>query len=143
MHTKRFALLSLLLCLLVLPLAADVQSAFSYLLPLDTTIGHVVDPAEGSVELLTSQALQSSYDLAWLDRYVPVELHQSFVYTYDQVLSSLLPCKQVLIGEATLRGSLYEVRFRILADTAATGSCVWYLEEHGRMFLLSLTLDRP
>lgn len=143
MPTKRFALLPLLLCLIVLPVAADVQSAFSSILPFDVTIGQVVDPAQGSVELLTSQALHSAYDLAWLDRYVPVELHQSFVHTYDQVLSSLLPCEQVLIGKATLRGSLHEVRFRILSDTAATGSCVWYREENGTMFLLSLNLDRP
>lgn len=140
MPIKRVALLSLFLALVMAPLAAGVQSAFSYILPADITIGQVVEPKQGSVEMLTLQALGRPYDPAWLESFVPAELHQSFVHTYDQLLSSLLPCKQVLIGKATLRGTLYEVPFRTLSDRLATGSFIWYLDEDGQTFLLSLSL---
>ncbi len=140
MPIKRLALLALLLALVTSPLASAVQSAFSYLLPVDSTIGQVIEPEEGSVELLTLQALGSPYDPAWLESYVPGELHQSFVHTYDQLLASLLPIRDVLIGKAILRGTLYEVPFRTLSGRLATGSFVWYLDEDGETFLVSLSL---
>jgi hypothetical protein len=138
---KHPVLLSLVLSMMLMPLAAEVQGEFAYTLPYDSVIAHVVEPQEGSVELLTSQALHTPYGLQWLELYVPGELHRSFVHTYDQLLSSLLPCEQVLIGKATLRGNLQEVPFRILSERPATGSCVWYRDENGQDFLLSLSLE--
>lgn len=138
--------LLIILLLFFSSLALDARDAIlarlSYQLPVHASIGQVVQVQQGSAEEKTMQALESAYSQVWVDGYVPASLRQAFVYTYDSLLVSLLPVKEVQIGKAVKRDVLFEVPFAVYQPSYRTGTMIWTPDEAGDWVLLSLTVSQ-
>ena len=143
-HARLCLVLSCLLVgatLAAVPLATRLSFTLTPpLLSQDTLIGQLVEPEQGSVEAYTAQALQESYDLAWIERYVSKDVRPSFVRSFDQELSSLLPQTMLTFGKAVRRQESLSVPFRY-GQEMKSGTFVWIEESEGVYTLLSLSLN--
>ncbi|MDY0290290.1 MAG: hypothetical protein RBR15_15795 [Sphaerochaeta sp.] len=143
-HARLSLVLSCLLfgaTLAAVPLAT--QLSFAHIPPLlaqDSLTGQLVEPEEGSVEAFTAQALGEPYTLAWVERYVPEDVRYSFVRTFDQDLSLLLPQTMLTFGKAVHRQESLSVPFRY-GKEMRSGTFVWIEMEPGEYTLLSISLN--
>ena len=139
---KEIFLFPILLCLCVVPLAADetnsFQEAYDAQLPTDAMIGQIVRGEAGSAEEITKQALGEPYGLVWLERYVSEILRKAFANTYNEQLVSLLPAEQVQVGRAMVRSGLYEVPFCFHSPIYHWGTMVWTSNEKDEWELLAI-----
>lgn len=133
---SRNCILVLLIGLASFPLFANPSS----LLPIDLNVGQIVEGLPGSVEEKAEEALSRSYSLAWLESYIPSSMRIGFVHTYDRLLASLLPVRQLQIAKANVRGTLFEVPFCYHEPHYGYGSMTWMQNEEGAFVLLSLSV---
>ena len=110
------------------------------LLPLDQNIGQVIEAEPDSIELTAKTALSQSYSPAWIETYIPSSMRTGFVFTYDRLLASLLPLKQLQVAASIQRGHLFEIPFCYHEPTYGYGSMTWMLNEDGHFVLLSLSV---
>lgn len=110
------------------------------LLPLDQNIGQVIEAEPNSIEQTAKTALSQSYSLSWIETYIPASMRTGFVFTYDRLLASLLPLKQLQVAASIQRGHLFEIPFCYHEPTYGYGSMTWMLNEDGHFVLLSLSV---
>lgn len=110
------------------------------LLPLDQNIGQVIEAEPNSIEQTAKTALSQSYSLSWIETYIPSSMRTGFVFTYDRLLASLLPLKQLQVAASIQRGHLFEIPFCYHEPTYGYGSMTWMLNEDGHFVLLSLSV---
>lgn len=111
-----------------------------HLLPLDQNIGQVIEAEPNSIEQTAKTALSQSYSLSWIETYIPASMRTGFVFTYDRLLASLLPLKQLQVAASIQRGHLFEIPFCYHEPTYGYGSMTWMLNEDGHFVLLSLSV---
>ena len=110
------------------------------LLPLDQNIGQIIEAEPNSIEQTAKTALSQSYSLSWIETYIPSSMRTGFVFTYDRLLASLLPLKQLQVAASIQRGHLFEIPFCYHEPTYGYGSMTWMQNEDGRYVLLSLSV---
>ncbi|MGH0053057.1 MAG: hypothetical protein ACQ5SW_06690 [Sphaerochaetaceae bacterium] len=142
---KEIISLVTLLIVLSFPLVAmetrEFQAEYEPLLPLDATIGQIVEGEPGSAEEATREALGGTYSPAWIERYVSETFRKAFVNTYETLLLSLLPADQLQVGKATIRTNLYEVPFCIHMPVYRWGTMGWTRDEAGKWVLLTVSVN--
>lgn len=130
---------------MAIPLSAlplGTQLSFTYGTPTlakDPSIGLLIEPEEGSVEALSSQAISMAYSKEWIERFVSEDLRFAFTRTYDQVLAKLLPQSSISVGKAIRGNDMIEVPLRFGPDMKY-GSFVWIEVSEGVYTLVSITL---
>ncbi len=138
-----FSILTVFLLICVVLPAQGFPGQHEPQLPIDATIGQIVEGEEGSVEAVTKEALAASYGPQWVNQYVTDVLRKAFVSTYGDLLGSLLPAKQIQTGRAKVRGNLYEVPFCLHEPVYRWGTMVWTREEKTDWYLVAVAVDTP
>ena len=143
-HTR---LCLVLACLLVgapvfaLPLSTQLSFTFDEpLLGQDPHIGQLVQAGEGSPEAYTAKALTTPYSLDWVERFVSKDVRFSFVRSFDQELSLLLPQRLFSLGKAIRGQDTITVPFRY-GQEMRYGTFVWVEISEGTYTLISITLN--
>ncbi len=125
----------------MLPLLSVAGATVSYLLPLNSDIGQIIEPEAGTIEAYAKEALTTAYSPQWIERYIPPSLARGFTHTYDELLASILPVETIQMGRGVHRTQLWEVPFVIREPTYRWGSMVWMDQSDGRWALLSISLS--
>lgn len=137
----RVKILWMLTVVLTLPLLFVAGAVPSYLLPINSDIGQVIEGESGTIESYAKEALTTAYTPEWVERYIPPSLMQGFVHTYDTLLASMLPVSTLQMGRAIHRTHLWEVPFAIIEPAYRWGSMVWMDQSDGRWALLSISIS--
>lgn len=139
MHTVKIS--CLIVMIFLVPLCVLTSAPSSYLLPINSDIGPIVEGDAATIEGYARQALTTPYTLEWVEAYIPPSLAQGFVITYGELLSTILPVPRIQMGKAIQRTHLWEVPFAIIEPTYRWGSMVWIDQDDGRWALLSISIS--